>query len=211
MSRRKPKRSPRRTQPSANTRSILMIGGIAAVAIVGVLAALILVTGSSSTGATGFTAVPNGYPYPVQAIERINDRSHFPLGQTYNGYNSNPPTSGPHAAQPANWGVHDEPVAKEQAVHNMEHGGSVVWYNCNAAPALSSDDCTQLRNDLSSIVLPLAAAGKHILMTPYDGMDSRIALTSWGFLDKFDQFDATRVSKFIDTFTCNFDPEHFCG
>jgi hypothetical protein len=48
-------------------------------------------------------------------------------------------------------------------------------------------------------------------MTPYADMDGRIALTAWGFLDTFEEFDAARVQKFIDTFECNFDPEHFCG
>jgi hypothetical protein len=33
---------------------------------------------------------------------------------------------------------------------------------------------------------------------PY--MDSRIALTAWGRIDKFDQFDESRVVGFIDAY-----------
>ncbi len=47
-------------------------------------------------------------------------------------------------------------------------------------------------------------------MTPYTLMDSRIALTAWGYLDTFEEFDEARVRAFIETFECNFDPEGFC-
>jgi hypothetical protein len=173
---------------------------------------VVLLAGSSS-GTTGVEAVPAGYPYKadVQTIARIQDRSHFPLGQVYNAYNSNPPTSGPHAAQFANWGISDLAIPKEQAVHNMEHGGVVVWYNCNAQPILSGDACTELRNQLSAVVSTAIAGGAHVLMTPYSDMDHHIALTAWGFLATFDTFDQAHVQAFIDAFQCNFDPEHFCG
>jgi hypothetical protein len=59
-------------------------------------------------------------------------------------------------------------------------------------------------------VAPYIPAAKFVLMTPYQDMDHRIALTAWGFLDMFDTFDGTRVKAFIDTFTCNFNVEHFC-
>jgi hypothetical protein len=42
-------------------------------------------------------------------------------------------------------------------------------------------------------------------------MPRRIALTAWGILDEFDEFDGARVKLFIDTFECAYDPEHFCG
>jgi hypothetical protein len=178
---------------------------------VAILAALVIVVLLSDSGpSTGSAEVPDGYPYPVQAIERIPERGHFAVGEVYNGYNSNPPTSGPHAAVPATWGISDSPVPKEKGVHNMEHGGAVVWYNCNAAPALTSDQCTQLRNQLGQVVQQEYAAGNRVVMTPYDGMDHHIALTAWGFLDAFDDFDGERVRLFIETFECNYDPENFC-
>lgn len=185
------------------------VAGIVAVAAVAVVAA-VLFAGGGSDG-SGSTEVPAGYAYPVQAVTRIEDRTHFPVGQAYSSYTSDPPTSGPHAAAPANWGISDVAVAREMAVHNMEHAGVVVWYNCNAAPILSGGDCTQLRNDLGGVVQAAIGNGKRVLMTPYAGMDQRIALTAWGFLDAFDEFDAARVKDFIDTFECNYDPEHFCG
>jgi hypothetical protein len=150
------------------------------------------------------------YPYPVEAPPLIEERGHFDLGVTYDDYTSDPPTSGPHARVPANPGISDLAIPKEQAVHNMEHGDVVVWYNCNAGQPLSNEECAQLRNDLSQGVQAQIAAGNDVLMTPYPAMGSRIALTSWGYLDKFDAFDAARVEMFIETFECNYDPEGFC-
>jgi len=191
--------------PVRSTRAVL------ALAILTVIAVAVACGGGGGDSDDG--AAPIGsYPYPVQRFDEVTPRSHFPVGQTFDGYNSNPPTSGPHAAAPAPFGVSDLAIAKEQAVHNMEHAGVVVWYNCNGGPApLTSDECTQLRNDLASVVQPAFAGGKSVLMTPYPGMDNRIALTGWQYLDAFDEFDAARVQTFIDTFVCHYDPEHFCG
>ena len=50
---------------------------------------------------------------------------------------------------------------------------------------------------------------KEVVMSPYPDMNRRIALTSWGKLDAFDEFDAQRVSRFIDRYERAFNPEGF--
>ena len=148
------------------------------------------------------------YPYSVQMFVD-QGHQHFPVGEVKNGYyNSNPPTSGDHAAVPATWGVHDEAVPKEQAVHNMEHGGVVVWYNCDSGgQPLDANGCAALKNQLMAVVKPDVDDGMFIVMTPYSEMDSRIALTAWQYLDTFDNFDAARVRAFIASFECRSGPE----
>jgi hypothetical protein len=175
---------------------------IAAFAILAVAAVMIFLLRS------GGDSRPD-YPYPVQTFED-QGREHLPVGQRYDFYNSNPPTSGPHSAQPADWGVHEEPVPKEMPVHNMEHGGVVIWYDCAAGDQpLDDDACGQLRDQLAAITSSNADASKLVLMTPYLGMDRRIALTAWRSLDSFDEFDAARVQAFIDSFERRFNPEGF--
>lgn len=172
------------------------------------LAAAVLISACGGGGDDSFLV--SDYPYPVQTFGD-QGRDHFAPGQVYNDYNSNPPTSGPHASVFAQWGIYDVPQPKEQMVHNMEHGGAIVWYNCEGSPEpLSTEECAQLKNDLAAVVQPLIASGKRIVMTPYPNMPRRIALTAWRYLDTFDDFDAQRISTFIDTFVCHFDPEHFC-
>lgn len=64
-------------------------------------------------------------------IQRLEDegRDHLPQpNDVYDGYKSNPPTSGPHSELWAEWGFYDIPVAKELLVHNLEHGDIVIHY-----------------------------------------------------------------------------------
>lgn len=179
------------------------------------LSAALAVTACSVSGGGGDDdgggEVPSGLEYPVQTPAVIDDRSHFPVGEIYDDYTSNPPTSGPHAQAPAVWGISDVEVPKEMLVHNMEHAGVVVWYNCNAGEPLDTSACAELRNELGGVVQANVGGGKRVVMAPYSEMPSRIALTSWGFLDEFDEFDEARVQSFIDSFECHFDPEQFCG
>ena len=149
------------------------------------------------------------YPYPVQTFDDLG-RRHLAVGETYDQYNSDPPTSGPHAPSPAPWGVSDTELAKEVPIHNMEHGGVVIWYDCEGgAQPLGSAGCQQLRDQLAAIVRPAVAAGKEVLMTPYSGMTNRIALTAWQTLDGFDDFDQARIEAFIASYERRFNPENF--
>ena len=66
-------------------------------------------------------------------------------------WQTNPPSSGQHWGDPmyapAGWGRHMVPVAREAWVHNLEHGGIVMVYNCpppNSGPYVDGgalDDC----------------------------------------------------------------------
>lgn len=183
---------------------------MAALRLVTALGPLLLFAACSGGGNEPDFSVPGDYPYPVQTPLQLTDRSHLAQGVTYDGYTSDPPTSGPHAPAPAPWGISQQVLSKEVPVHNMEHAGAVVWYNCNADPPLTTGECATLQNELAAVVTAALNRGKRVLMTPYPSMEHRIALTTWGFLDTFDEFDAARVESFIDTFECNYDPENFC-
>jgi hypothetical protein len=110
---------------------------------------------------------------------------HVPLGAVHPPYNSDPPTSGPHTDGLATWGVHAEPIAREMQVHNLEDGGVAINYGCS--------DCPELVERLKAI------AGRYdrVVLAPYPGLDRKIALTAWGKIDKFDEFDEARIVRFI--------------
>lgn len=116
--------------------------------------------------------------------------AHVAPGQEHIAYNSDPPTSGPHYPNIARWGIHTEPVAKELQVHNLEDGGVMVQYNCPEA-------CPDLVKQLEGVV---KGYQDKVILAPYPGMDAKIALTSWGRIDKFDDFDADRIARFIQGF-----------
>jgi hypothetical protein len=108
------------------------------------------------------------------------------------------------------WGIHERLSPREVLIHNMEHGGVVVWYNCQGGQRpLTSTQCDALRRDLGRIVQVALDTGKLVVMGPYPQMNRRIALTAWTRLDSFDEFDARRVARFIDTYERAFNPEGF--
>lgn len=120
-------------------------------------------------------------------------------------YNSNPPTSGPMDNRTVEWGLYRTAVPKERLVHNMEHGGVVIWYNC-VTSACSQD-----------VVLELERLMEHfederhlVVLTPYPGMEpDMVAVTAWTRLDKFSatEFSRERVHEFVDLFERRYNPE----
>lgn len=116
-------------------------------------------------------------------------RDHALPGQPHPLYNSTPPTSGWHYDKPAPWGISAEPIGDETQIHNLEHGGVMVQYSC-------SDGCPQLVEQLKGVV---GRYKSKVILAPYaKPLPTRIALTAWNWIDKFDQFDERRIVSFIE-------------
>jgi hypothetical protein len=108
-------------------------------------------------------------------------------------YEEYPPTSGPHWPVWARWGVNREPVPEEMFVHNLEHGGVVLLYNC-ARP------CPDVARQLEELVptLPPSKYGHvKVVVTPNGRIKRRFALLAWTRLDEFDQLDRERIVRFV--------------
>lgn len=126
-----------------------------------------------------------------QPGQRLTDLGNTHITETQAAsvtYNSKPPTSGPHFGNIASWGVHADPIPDAQQVHNLEDGGVGIWYDC-------PDGCPELTIQLEGIVNQMDEEG--LLLAPYPGMDTRIALTAWTRLDPFQDFDEARIKAFI--------------
>lgn len=119
-----------------------------------------------------------------QAFENLGSE-HIQVGAEHAPYNSNPPTSGPHYVQPAEWGVYPSPLKDEQAVHNLEHGGIWISYK-------DIDD--QTKEQLETIAK--ANSGSVILSPRPDG-EAKISLASWTRLEKLDSYDEGKILEFI--------------
>lgn len=116
---------------------------------------------------------------------------HIPaIGIPHFPYNSDPPTSGPHVGYLAQWGIHAGAIPKELQVHNLEDGGVLVQYIC-------PEGCSDLVEKLQAIV---SRYNRQVILAPYPGMDRRIALTAWGRIDKFGEFDEQRILRFIKAY-----------
>ena len=157
------------------------MGVVGALAIVFIVA-LFLPSIPISFGGDGPTG-DAGVKMSDQGARHINE------GQEHAPYNSVPATSGWHyeiPLAPVRARVYDTPIPDEKLVHNLEHGGVGVHYNC-------PDGCDDLVKQLSAIV----SGVNEIVMSPFPDMDTRIALTAWTYVDQFDEFDEERVRTFI--------------
>lgn len=107
-------------------------------------------------------------------------------------YKSNPPSSGPHLESWVKPGIYTEPQKEGELIHSLEHGYINIYYNCDAA----TDDCKELVAKLTE----LANKKKlfKLLVVPRPQLDTKIALTAWNRIDKFNDFDGPRIEKFID-------------
>ncbi|PIR46530.1 MAG: hypothetical protein COV07_03835 [Candidatus Vogelbacteria bacterium CG10_big_fil_rev_8_21_14_0_10_45_14] len=115
----------------------------------------------------------------------IQGQQHIKVSASHPPYNSNPPSSGWHYANPAKWGVHEEELPDEQVIHNLEHGGIWITYK-----DLSADELESLTK--------LARLPK-VIMTPRATNDASIALVSWGQVQKLGSFDEDAILNFITT------------
>ena len=106
-------------------------------------------------------------------------------------YNSTPPTSGPHAPNLAPWGSYDYPVPDELLLHNIEDGGVVLWY-----PMGTLEQNEVYIERLEEVARPF----DKIVIAPRYDLETTYALTAWQHLDKFDEFDAARITEFLEAF-----------
>ena len=152
---------------------------------IGAVAALLIISlflPSLNFNFGGDTRDGPGLSFPIQG------RAHIAPEESHPPYNTTPPTSGWHYENPAPWGVSSLPIPDEVQVHNLEHGGIMLQYDCD-------DGCDDLVQNLTQV----ASRYRHTIVAPYSEMDTRIALTAWGWIDTFDEFEQTRVVDFIET------------
>ncbi len=104
-------------------------------------------------------------------------------------YNSDPPTSGPHAAFAPPPGIYGDPLPDVLAVHALEHGHVVIQYGARV-PASTVSELTHLAKVYAD----------DTLLAPRPALGGEIALTAWGRIDRFPASASVRarVVTFID-------------
>lgn len=166
-----------------------------------VLFAFALFCGLLGTGiVSAATSAPSAKDSsPGQQLPSLGNTHIQHLGDLHDPYNSEPPTSGPHMPGIAPWGMYDKPIPKEYQVHNLEDGGVLIQYSCPKS-------CPELVKKLEGVFLKYKKRAEsdkkyiHLILAPYPQLDSRIALTAWTRLDKFNEFDESRIDRFIEAY-----------
>ncbi len=127
--------------------------------------------------------IPRG-PQLGESVAELSGRHAPPFR-----YNSQPPTSGNHLVTQAPYGHGFAPLAAEAAVHNMEHGAVVIWYEQGNEELASQVDL--LVRQLGPTCLVAGA---------YPRMGSTVAATTWGRILELDEFDGAQLREFVNAY-----------
>ena len=130
---------------------------------------------------------------PGEVIKNIDSELIDDVNTPHEPYSSIPPTSGPHVANGAAWGVHVSPIPNEIQVANLIAGGVIVQYNCVHPTA----DCAQIVDGLTLIAERYPDA--KLVIAPAPALaDARIAMTALNWLEKLRRYRERPVVKFIE-------------
>jgi hypothetical protein len=191
----------RKPERERNPRLLLLIAAALAAAAIGAAAYFLLRgDGESSVEAAMTNADCTFRRYPlVPPGVHLNDPDATP-GQ----WNSFPPTSGPHYGGTVIWGEYDESVQLAAAVHNLEHGGIVIYYG----DEVPDDEVERVRDFYRDDPVGL-------ILAPLPRLNDKITLTAWyaprsedpvrdrsggGYLAECRRFDEDAFSAFRDAF-----------
>jgi len=163
---------------AARRRKRLRRWAMAAVGALVVLVAVVLVLADSE-------------PEELAAVEVIPNlgQGHLAQGEAPPAYNSNPPTSGRHAASSAECGIYIEEIPDKNQVHNLEHGTIVIQYRADLAEP-----------DRIALWDYARTKSSHILVAPREGLDTAVAVTAWTRLLSLDTVDLDIIEVFYDRF-----------
>ena len=185
-----------RPGPALPDWRLLAIGGVLLVGAIIVI--LVLVMGSGGDPSAGVIQPLDGQTHVSQGIDCRNPAGSAQASECGGGdpYSSLPAASGPHWGAPANWGVYSTPQVETQVVHNLEHGGIVIWYDPAALDAAAIDTLTQYVNTQTASGL----SGRFkFLLSPWGGADplgAPIVATAWRYLLPLEEADTDAIDAF---------------
>jgi Protein of unknown function (DUF3105) len=148
-------------------RMLLLVGAAVLAAAIAAGAFLLLRDASGGTADVATAMQDAGCTYQeVDASApgiHINNPAARPKEWT-----TDPPTNGPHYVTPAIFNMYDEPIQLARAVHNLEHGGVVIYYGDDVPDGQVDELARFYRED------PVG-----LLVAPLPRLGNRFALTAW--------------------------------
>jgi Protein of unknown function (DUF3105) len=165
---------------------LLAIGGVLVVGVV--IIGLVVLLGGGAGESVGTQQANDG-------TEHVQVGTVFPDAQR--PYSSTPGTSGPHwdPSGLANWGVYTSAQPEEQLIHNLEHGGIVIWYEPDA---LDADQVAELADHVNRQTSSGISGRYKYILSPWEGPDfeKSIAVTAWRHVLYLDEVDLDAIEEF---------------
>lgn len=160
----------------------LAIVGIGALVIAGLSVILI------------FALLAPGASASVGVAQAMDGRDHIADGTAGGPYSSTPAASGPHWDHPLPWGVYTTAQPQEPAIHNLEHGGIVIWYQADQVTAEQIDALETFTRSWN------ATERFKVIVAPWTGSDfgHPMAMLAWTWLLYLDEIDTDVMDRFVD-------------
>lgn len=176
----------------------LTVAAVAAVAVLVAVLAINLFPKYQAKEEAAKYAPSAETPDPSDNIEGVT-KVEYPAGIHVQptqrvAYDQSPPFGGPHDGiwATCTGTVYDQAIRTENAVHSLEHGAVWIAYNPDS---VSGDDLSTLSDKVDGEA--------YTLMSPYPGLDTPVALQSWGHQLKVDSADDERIDQFITALRLN--------
>lgn len=104
-------------------------------------------------------------------------------------YDHSPPVGGEHNPVPATCGFYEsDPPPEENLVHSIEHGSIWIAYGPDV-PGAELDSLRDIAGGLAKVVV-----------TPYEGLDSPLVVTTWARQMALDSVDDPRLGQFVEQY-----------
>jgi hypothetical protein len=176
--------------------------------------------------ALGCGPADDGKPHPQPAVTPVEGE---PVGdcsailRSYEGaiathlaecsniiYASSPPVFGEHYPSWAAYKSYDFPVPLGFLVHDLEHGGVVIYYDC---PDGCGDEVMTVQAFIDALPADprcTADVRVQVVLVPRPGLGSRWAASAWGYSLTADCFDADLFGQFYAAHVGR-GPENLCN
>jgi hypothetical protein len=163
-----------RTGDDDGRRARMLLYGLAAAGLVALAIVLAVVFTSGSSGGGSGSGVASAmkdagctFKTLPASIPKGGD-THVDSLTAPIHWNTFPPSNGQHYPAPAVWDFYSKAVNPRLVVHNLEHGGVILWWG-EKTPQAEIDKLSAFYQD----------SPESMLGTPIDGLGSKIAITAW--------------------------------
>ena len=102
-------------------------------------------------------------------------------------YESATPTSGAHDGVAPSCGLYSSQLDAPLAVHALEHGAVVIWYDANRS---------EVGTEIAELVERYPS---HVIVSPNDGLDAPVVATAWNRTKTFSGAESG-VGEFVDIY-----------
>lgn len=140
-------------------------------------------------GAIGFVIIDKATLDELPGVSKqdYEGRDHVTSGEAV-AYATAAPTSGTHAASSPSCGVFAQQMPAEFAVHSLEHGSVVIWYQ----PSLATAEISELEAIVNQF-------DDRVILSPNAALSEPIVATGWNRLKAYDSADS-ELEQFIEIY-----------